>query len=56
VTALLDDWPKAKMEEALASGSVMQPEEVAAAILFMLTRPRGVVIRDLMILPQRLDI
>ena len=26
VTALLDDWPKAKLEEALATGSLMQPE------------------------------
>jgi ribitol 2-dehydrogenase len=56
VTALLDDWPKAKMEEALASGSLMQPEEVADAVLFMLTRPRGVVIRDLVILPQTIDL
>ena len=52
VTALLDDWPKAKMEEALATGSLMQPKEVAEAVLFMLTRPRGVTIRDLVILPQ----
>ncbi len=29
VTALLDDWPKAKMDEALANGSLMQPKEVA---------------------------
>ncbi len=28
VTALLDDWPKAKMDEALANGSLMQPIEV----------------------------
>jgi ribitol 2-dehydrogenase len=56
VTALLDDWPKAKMEEALASGSLMQPEEVAAAVMFMLTRPKGVVVRDLVILPQNLDL
>lgn len=56
VTALLDDWPKAKMEEALANGSVMQPEEVAEAVLFMLTRPRGVTIRDLVILPSSLDL
>jgi ribitol 2-dehydrogenase len=56
VTALLDDWPKAKMEEALASGSLMQPEEVAEAVRFMLTRPRGVVIRDLVILPQTVDL
>jgi ribitol 2-dehydrogenase len=56
VTALLDDWPKAKMDEALANGSLMQPEEVAEAVIFMLTRPRGVVVRDLVILPQSVDI
>lgn len=56
VTALLDDWPKAKMEEALANGSLMQPEEVAAAVLFMLTRPRGVVVRDLVLLPNAVDL
>ena len=56
VTALLDDWPKAKMEEALASGSLMQPVEVADAVLFMLTRPRNVTIRDLVILPNNVDL
>lgn len=56
VTALLDDWPKAKMDEALANGSLMQPQEVADAVLFMLTRPRGVTIRDLVILPQSVDL
>jgi ribitol 2-dehydrogenase len=56
VTALLDDWPKAKMEEALANGSLMQPKEVADAVLFMLTRPRTVTIRDLVILPLTVDI
>ncbi|MDX8513022.1 SDR family oxidoreductase [Mesorhizobium captivum] len=56
VTALLSDWPKAKMEEALAAGSLMEPKEVADAVLFMLTRPRNVTIRDLVILPQSVDI
>jgi ribitol 2-dehydrogenase len=56
VTALLDDWPKAKMEEALANGSLMQPQEVAEAIWFMLTRQRNVTIRDLVILPSSLDL
>ncbi len=56
VTALLDDWPKAKMEEALASGSLMPPEEVADAVLFMLTRSRNVTIRDLVILPNNVDL
>lgn len=55
VTALLKDWPKAKLEEALAAGSLIEPKEVAAAVLFMLTRPRNVTIRDLVILPQNLD-
>ena len=56
VTALLSDWPKAKMDEALASGSLMEPTEVAAAVMFMLTRPRNVTIRDLVILPQSVDL
>lgn len=56
VTALLDDWPKAKMEEALANGSLMQPSEVAEAVLFMLTRRKGVVVRDLVILPNTVDL
>ena len=56
VTALLSDWPKEKMDEALASGSLMEPKEVAAAVLFMLTRPRNVTIRDLVIVPNSLDL
>jgi ribitol 2-dehydrogenase len=56
VTALLDDWPKAKMNEALANGSLMQPIEVAEAVLFMLSRPRNVTIRDLVILPSSVDL
>jgi len=56
VTALLKDWPKEKMDEALAAGSLMEPTEVAEAVLFMLTRPRNVTIRDLVILPQSVDL
>jgi ribitol 2-dehydrogenase len=56
VTALLDDWPKAKLEDALANGSLMQPKEVADAVLFMVTRPPGVTIRDLVILPNSVDL
>jgi ribitol 2-dehydrogenase len=55
VTALLSDWSKAKLDDALATGSLIEPKEVAAAVLFMLTRPRNVTIRDLVILPQSLD-
>ncbi len=56
VTALLSDWPKEKLEAALAAGDVMEPKEVAAAVLFMLTRPRNITIRDLVILPQSSDL
>lgn len=56
VTALLDDWPKAKMDEALANGSLMQPSEVADSVIFMLTRRKGVVVRDLVILPNSVDL
>jgi ribitol 2-dehydrogenase len=56
VTALLKDWPQAKMEEALANGSLMQPREVAEAVLFMVTRPKGVTVRDLVILPTTVDL
>ncbi|MBP1034513.1 SDR family oxidoreductase [Serratia fonticola] len=56
VTALLDDWPKAKMEEALANGSLMQPREVAEAVLFMVTRSKHVTVRDLVILPNSVDL
>ena len=56
VTALLDDWPQAKMDEALASGSLMQPKEVADCVMFMLTRPRNVTVRDVVILPNSVDL
>ena len=56
VTALIKDWPKEKLESELAAGGLMQPVEVAEAVLFMLTRPRNVTIRDLVILPQSNDL
>src|SRR3569833_1166160 len=52
VTGLISDWPKEKVEQEMAAGGLMQPVEVAQAVLFMLTRPRNVTIRDLVILPQ----
>lgn len=56
VTALISDWPKDKLDAALAAGDLMDPTEVAAAVKFMLTRPRNVTIRDLVILPQSNDL
>jgi len=56
VTALINDWPQAKRDEALADGSLMEAKEVAEAVMFMLTRPRNITIRDLVIVPQSLDL
>ena len=56
VTALISDWPQDKLDAALAAGDLMDPSEVAAAVKFMLTRPRNVTIRDLVILPQSNDL
>ena len=56
VTALLSDWPQAKLDDAKANGSLMEPEDVADAVVFMVTRRPGVVIRDLVILPHSVDL
>jgi ribitol 2-dehydrogenase len=56
ITPLLDDWPKAKMEEALKNRSLMHPREVAEALIFMVTRRPGVTVRDLVILPDGTDL
>ncbi|BCM82379.1 SDR family oxidoreductase [Methylobacterium indicum] len=56
VTALLADWPPEKLAEARASGSLLEPEEVANVVMFMLTRPRGMTIRDVVMLPTNFDL
>ncbi|OWV99811.1 SDR family oxidoreductase [Rhizobium sp. R693] len=56
VTALISDWPKAKLEETIAAGGLMEASEVADAVIFMLSRPRNVTIRDLVILPHSTDL
>lgn len=56
VTALLSDWLKKKLDDALMDGSLMEPKEMAAAVMFMLTRPRNITIRNIVILPQSLDL
>ena len=56
VSALLKDWPKENLDRAIANGALIEPVEVAEAVLFMLSRPRNVNIRDLVILPHSFDI
>ena len=56
VTPLIDDWPKEKLASELAAGGLIEPNEVAEAVLFMLSRPRNVTIRDIVILPLTNDL
>ena len=55
-TDLLKDWPQAKIDEALERKSIMQPKEVADCVLFMLTRPSYVGIRELVLMPLTEDL
>lgn len=56
VTGLLSDWPADKLAEAKASGSLIEAAEVAEVLLFMLTRPRGMTIRDVVLMPTNFDL
>lgn len=56
VTALLADWPAEKLQEARDSGSLLEASEVAEVITFMLTRPRGMTIRDVVMMPSNFDL
>ncbi len=56
ITSLLADWPAEKLEEAKASGSLVEASEIAEVVLFMLTRPRGMTIRDVVMMPTNFDL
>lgn len=55
VSALLADWPEENLRKAKESGSLIDPSEVADAIIYMLTRKRTVTIRDMLVLPTNFD-
>ena len=56
ISALLADWPPEKLKEAKESGSLLEASEVASVVMFMLTRPRGMTIRDVVMLPTNFDL
>jgi ribitol 2-dehydrogenase len=56
ITSLLADWPAEKLREARESGSLLEAVEVGNVILFMLTRPRGMTIRDVVMMPTNFDL
>ncbi len=56
ISALLADWPAEKLKEARESGSLLEASDVGEVIAFMLTRPRGMTIRDVVMLPTNFDL
>ncbi len=56
ISALLADWPEENLRKAKENGALIEPSEVAEAILFMLSRPRTVTIRDVVVLPSNFDL
>lgn len=56
ISALLADWPEENLKKAKENGSLIEPSEVADAVMFILTRPRNVTIRDMVVLPSNFDI
>jgi ribitol 2-dehydrogenase len=56
ISALLADWPLEKLKAARDSGSLLEAAEVADVVMFMLTRPRGTTIRDVVMLPTNFDL
>ena len=56
VSALLADWPEERLQKAKDNGALIEPEEVADAVMYMLTRKRNVTIRDMIVLPTNFDI
>jgi len=55
-SALLADWPEENLRKAKENGSLIEPAEIADAVLYMLTRPRNVTIRDMVIIPSSFDL
>ena len=56
ISALLADWPAEKLQEARESGSLLEASEVADVVMFMLTRKRGMTIRDVVMMPTNFDL
>ncbi|MGX1106259.1 MULTISPECIES: SDR family oxidoreductase [Bradyrhizobium] len=53
ISALLADWPAEKLQEAKAAGSLLEASEVAEVVMFS---PRGMTIRDVVMLPTNFDL
>ncbi|WP_410218982.1 SDR family oxidoreductase [Paracoccus sp. (in: a-proteobacteria)] len=56
ISALLSDWEPERLQRMKDAGALIEPTEVADALMFMLSRPRNVTIRDMIVLPSNFDI
>ncbi|MFM0395140.1 SDR family oxidoreductase [Paraburkholderia phytofirmans] len=56
ISALLADWPEEKLREAKEAGSLLEASQVAEVVMFMLTRQRGMTIRDVILMPTNFDL
>ncbi len=56
ISALLSDWEPERLQRMKDAGALIEPKEVSDALMFMLTRPRNVTIRDMLVLPSNFDI
>ena len=56
ISALLSDWEPERLQRMKDAGALIEPVEVSDALMFMLTRPRNVTIRDMIVLPSNFDI
>jgi ribitol 2-dehydrogenase len=56
ISALLSDWEPDRLQRMKDSGALMETQEVSDAMIYMLTRPRNVTIRDMIVLPSNFDI
>lgn len=54
-SALLADWEPDRLQAAKDAGAIMDPSEIADAVLFILTRKRTVTVHDVIVLPTALD-
>lgn len=55
ISALLADWEADRLQAVKDAGALIDPSEVAEAVLFILSRPRNVTIHDVIVLPTNVD-
>lgn len=55
-TALVADWEPDRLEKAKKEGSLLEAKQVSDVVMFMLTRARGMNIRDVVMMPTNFDL